>query len=59
MVPLPVDCSMAAILERAWAQAEAAFWKLLEDNETGDKEIANASDAKVRRSWLREMKSRL
>ena len=37
----------AAILERARAQAEALFWKLLEDAETEGKEIANEPDARV------------
>ena len=49
----------AAILERARAQAEALFWKFLEDNETEGKEIANEPDAKVRRGRLQEMKKRL
>ena len=49
----------AAILERARAQAEANFWKFLEDNETEGKEIANEPDAKVRRGRLQEMKKRL
>ena len=42
----------AAILERARVQAEALFWKFLEDNETEGKEIANEPDAKVRRGRL-------
>ena len=49
----------AAILERARSQAEALFWRLLEDNETEGKEIANEPDAKVRRARLQELKSRL
>ena len=49
----------AAILERARSQAEALFWQLLEDNETEGKEIANEPDAKIRRSRLQELKSRL
>ena len=49
----------AAILERARAQAEALFWKFLEDNETEGTEIANEPDAKVRRGRLQEMKKRL
>ena len=49
----------AAVLERARAQAEALFWKFLEDNETEGKEIANEPDAKVRRGRLQEMKKRL
>jgi hypothetical protein len=49
----------AAILEPARSQAEAVFWRLFEDNETEGKEIANEPDAKVRRSRLQEMKSRL
>lgn len=49
----------AAILERARSQAEALFWRLLEDNETEGKEIANEPDAKVRRARLQELKSRM
>ena len=49
----------AAILEPARSQAEVVFWRLLEDNETEGKEIANEPDAKVRHSRLQEMKSRL
>ena len=49
----------AAILERARAQAEALFWKYLEDNETEGKEIANEPDATVRRGRLQEMKKHL
>ena len=48
----------AAILERARAQAEALFWKFLEDNETEGKEIANEPDAKVRRGRLQEMEKK-
>ena len=49
----------AAILERARAQAEALFWKFLEDNETEGEEIANEPHAKVRRGRPQEMKKRL
>ena len=38
----------AAILERTRAQAEALFWKFLENNETEGKETAHDPDGKVR-----------
>ena len=38
----------AAILERAREQAEALFWKFLENNETEGKETAHDPDGKVR-----------
>ena len=49
----------AANLEPARSQAGGLFWQLLEDNETEGKEIANEADAKVWRSRLQELKSRL
>jgi IS605 OrfB family transposase len=45
----------AAILERARATAESAFWAFLDTYESDAKDIAGMADAKTRRERLREL----